>query len=231
MSGLNGPTPSSGSATLCHTLQHNLKIVSASPDIDAQKQRAIRLLLEGNCVSKTAETVGVDRSTIHRWVREPKFIAERNRLAKEARDACQERLRHLAGTAVEVVAQALEEGNLKAALSIIKIVGLGNIDKLDETTDEKQIVCRQVEQYAMENLLRNPFDRQRFGSKPPLHNENFVETLALILEELNARHSPPPSEADEIYLAAVVREDKRLQKVAEIRERVAAIQKRRQAPQ
>ena len=232
MSESSGTIPSSGSATLCHTLQHNLKIVSASPDIDAQKQRAIRLLLEGNCVSKTAETVGVDRSTIHRWLREPRFIAERNRLAKEARDACQERLRYLAGSAVEVVAQAIEEGNLKAAMSLIKIVGLGNIDKPDETTDEKRIICRLVEQYAMENLLQNPFDRQRFGSKPPLHNENFVETLALILEELNARHSPPPSEAEEIYLAAVVREDERLRQVAETRERVvAAIQKRRQAPQ
>lgn len=213
-------------------MPHNLKIVSASPDIDAQKQRAILLLLEGSTVSKTAEAVGVDRSTLHRWLREPRFVAERNRLAKEAREACQERLRYLAGTAVEVVAQAVEAGNLKAALNLIKIVGLGNIDKPDETTDEKKIICRQVEQYAMENLLRNPFDRQRFGSKPPLHNENFVETLALILEELNARHSPPPSEAEEIYLAAVVREEERLQQVAKTRDRVvAAIQKRRQAQQ
>lgn len=135
----------------------------------------------------------------------------------------------MAGTAVEVVAQAVEAGNLKAALNLIKIVGLGNIDKPDETTDEKRIICRQVEQYAMENLLQNPFDRQRFGSKPPLHNENFVENLALILEELNARHSPPPSEAEEIYLAAVVREEERLQQVAKTRDRVvAAIQKKRQ---
>ena len=222
--------PCSGSATQCDKMQQKIALASPLIDIAAQKQRAILLLLEGSTVSKTAEAVGVDRSTLHRWLREPRFVAERNRLAKEAREACQERLRYLAGTAVEVVAQAVEAGNLKASLSILKIVGLGNVGPGDEETAERRILCRLVENYCMENFLTEPFDRQRYGSKAPLHNENFNELKNLIYSDILTTQAPSPSEAEEIYLAAVVREDERLRQVAETRERVvAAIQKRRQA--
>lgn len=215
----------------CNTLPQKFTLApSLQSDINAQKQRAILLLLEGATITKTAETIGVDRSTMHRWLREPKFIAERNRRAKEAREACQERLRHLAGAAVEVVGKAVEAGNLRAALSLLKIVGLGNVGPGDEETAERRILCRLVEKYCMDNFLTEPFDRQRYGSKPPLHNENFIELKNLIYSDLLTTQAPSPSEAEEAYQEAVVREDERLRQVAETRERVvAAIQKRRQA--
>ena len=217
--------------TKCNTLPQKFTLApSLQSDINAQKQRAILLLLEGATITKTAETIGVDRSTMHRWLREPKFIAERNRRAKEAREACQERLRHLAGAAVEVVGKAVEAGNLRAALSLLKIVGLGNVGPGDEETAERRILCRLVEKYCMDNFLTEPFDRQRYGSKPPLHNENFIELKNLIYSDLLTTQAPSPSEAEEAYQEAVVREDERLRQVAETRERVvAAIQKRRQA--
>ena len=217
--------------TKCNTLPQKFTLApSLQSDINAQKQRAILLLLEGATITKTAETIGVDRSTMHRWLREPKFIAERNRRAKEAREACQERLRHLADAAVEVVGKAVEAGNLRAALSLLKIVGLGNVGPGDEETAERRILCRLVEKYCMDNFLTEPFDRQRYGSKPPLHNENFIELKNLIYSDLLTTQAPSPSEAEEAYQEAVVREDERLRQVAETRERVvAAIQKRRQA--
>ena len=218
------------SATVCNDLRQKISLAPPLIDIAAQKQQALQRLLEGNSVTKTAEAVGIDRSTLHRWLREPRFIAERNRLAKEARDACQERLRHLATQAVEVVAQAVEAGNLKAALNIIKIVGLGNVGPGDEETAERRILCRLVEKYCLENFLTEPFDRQRYGSKAPLHNENFIELKNLLYADLLTTQAPSPSEAEEAYQEAVVREDERLRQVAETRERVvAAIQKRRQA--
>ncbi|NMC31568.1 MAG: helix-turn-helix domain-containing protein [Veillonellaceae bacterium] len=219
------------SATVCNDLRQKISLAPPLIDIAAQKQQALQRLLEGNSVTKTAEAVGIDRSTLHRWLREPRFIAERNRLAKEARDACQERLRHLATQAVEVVAQAVEAGNLKAALNIIKIVGLGNVGPGDEETAERRILCRLVEKYCLENFLTEPFDRQRYGSKAPLHNENFIELKNLIYSDLITTQAPSPSEAEEAYQEAVIREEERLRQVAQIRERVAAIQKRRQAQQ
>ena len=119
---------------------------------------------------------------------------------------------------------------MKASLSILKIVGLGNVGPGDEETAERRILCRLVEKYSLENFLTEPFDRQRYGSKAPLHNENFNELKNLIYSDILTTQAPSPSEAEEIYLAAVVREDERLRQVAETRERVvAAIQKRRQA--
>lgn len=217
-------------ATKCDKMQQKLALVPPQPNIDALKQQAILRLLEGHSVTKTAEIVGINRATLHRWLREPKFIAERNSRAKEAREACQEHLRHLAGAAVEVVGKAVEAGNLRAALSILKIVGLGNVGPGDEETAERRILCRLVENYCMENFLTEPFDRQRYGSKAPLHNENFIELKNLLYADLLTTQAPSPSEAEEAYQEAVVREDERLRQVAETRERVvAAIQKRRQA--
>ena len=214
----------------CNTLPQKFTLApSLQSDINAQKQRAILLLLEGATITKTAETIGVDRSTMHRWLREPQFIAERNRRAKEAREACQERLRHLADAAVEVVGKAVESGNLKAALSLLKIVGLGDVGPGDEETAERRILCRLVEQYSLENWLFNPFDRQRYGSKAPLHNDRFLELKDLLYADLLTTYSPLPSDAEEVYRDAVVREDERAQRVHEIRERAAAVQKRRQA--
>ena len=212
----------------CNTLPQKFTLApSLQSDINAQKQRAILLLLEGATITKTAETIGVDRSTMHRWLREPHFIAERNRRAKEAREACQERLRHLADAAVEVVGKAVESGNLKAALSLLKIVGLGDVGPGDEETAERRILCRLVEQYSLENWLFNPFDRQRYGSKAPLHNDRFIELKDLLYADLLTTQAPSPSEAEEAYQEAVVREDERLQKVQELRNRARNIQKAR----
>ena len=212
----------------CNTLPQKFTLApSLQSDINAQKQRAILLLLEGATITKTAETIGVDRSTMHRWLREPQFIAERNRRAKEAREACQERLRHLADAAVEVVGKAVESGNLKAALSLLKIVGLGDVGPGDEETAERRILCRLVEQYSLENWLFNPFDRQRYGSKAPLHNDRFIELKDLLYADLLTTQAPSPSEAEEAYQEAVVREDERLQKVQELRNRARNIQKAR----
>ena len=210
-------------------MQQKIALAPPQPNIDAQKQQAILQLLEGHSVTKTAEVVGINRTTLHRWLREPQFIAERNRRAKEAREACQERLRHLAGAAVEVVGKAVESGNLRAALSLLKIVGLGNVGPGDEETAERRILCRLVEKYSLENFLVDPFDRQRYGSKAPLHNDRFIELKDLLYADLLTTYSPLPSDAEEVYRDAVVREDERAQRVHEIRERAAAVQKRRQA--
>ena len=92
---------STNPATKRDTTQQILKLVEPPADLAIQKQRALQLLLEGKSASQVAEMIGVDRTTIYRWLKEPSFIAERNRQANELRDAAQSRLHALVGKSIE----------------------------------------------------------------------------------------------------------------------------------
>ncbi len=182
-------------ATKCDKMQQKLALVPPQPNIDALKQQALLQLLEGHSVTKTAEIVGINRATLHRWLREPKFIAERNSRAKEAREACQERLRHLAGAAVEVVENRINAGDLKAALAVLKITGLAAGERVDEETDERKLISRRA------NLLAQSFWETLLMGEPAknLHkNPRYVETLHDFYMGLEQKYPPEISEADEL---------------------------------
>ena len=183
------------SATVCNDLRQKISLAPPLADIDGQKQQALQQLLEGNSVTKTAETVGVDRSTIHRWLREPKFIAERNRLVKEARDAARSRLHSMIGKAAEVVENRIKTGDLKAALAVLKMNGLATGEKVDEETDERKLISRRA------NLLAQSFWETILMGDPAknLHkNPRYVETLHDFYMGLEQKYRPEISEADEL---------------------------------
>ena len=49
------------------------------------QELALSALLLGRSVAEAADTAGVDRSTMHRWKKDPRFEAELNRLRADAR--------------------------------------------------------------------------------------------------------------------------------------------------
>ncbi len=86
--------------------------------------RALELVLSGSTISAAAQAVGIDRSTVHRWVRSDfEFQAALNRGKRELAEAVQARLLTVADKAAAVVGNAVDQGNLTAALAVLK--GLG----------------------------------------------------------------------------------------------------------
>ncbi len=97
-------------------------------ELSATQSRALHLLVGGTSVSKAAEEVGVDRSTLHRWLRDDwAFKAAVNGARVELQRAVQLRLAQVACAATEVVGTAIENGDVRAALAVLK--GLGRIEE------------------------------------------------------------------------------------------------------
>lgn len=60
--------------------------------------------------------------------------------------------------AIDVLSKALNDGNLRAAIELLKIVGIsGSAGKIDTETDPEQIVRRQAEKMAVEAYTAEPF--------------------------------------------------------------------------
>lgn len=211
---------SANPATKRDATQHNLRIIAPPADLAIQKQRALQLLLEGKSASQVAEMIGVDRTTIYRWLKEPSFIAERNRQANELRDAAQSRLHALVGKSIEVVERQLAAGNLKAALAVLKSTGMMALEKPDTETDECRLVKREVERLAMDAWTSLPFTEQEVGVRP-FHRPEFKNVVQMIDDELQAQYKPKPSEFVVVIDQAADREAERVYSISKRQEQLA----------
>jgi hypothetical protein len=85
------------------------------------QETAIAALLAGRTVTNAAEAAGVDRATVHRWLREHfGFQAAVNAGRRELREGVHTRLERLAEKAAGCVEKAIDGGDVKAALEILK---------------------------------------------------------------------------------------------------------------
>jgi hypothetical protein len=90
---------------------------------------AIQALARGQTVTQSATAAGVDRTTVHRWLRDdPEFIAELNLTHLETADGIRGEIRALASDAVKAVRELVTSPlsppavRLKAALAILETV-------------------------------------------------------------------------------------------------------------
>jgi hypothetical protein len=90
-------------------------------ELSAKQLTALESLLLGTSVTGAAAAAGVDRSTVHAWLRENfAFQAALNGGRKERRAAVSHRLEVLADDATKCVTEAVRQGNLKAALALLR---------------------------------------------------------------------------------------------------------------
>lgn len=96
-----------------------------SDSLTPSQERALTALLAGKTVTDAAATAEVDRTTVHRWLKEDfAFQAALNRSRRDLREALQARLLGLAEKAAECVERSLAAGDSKAALALLKGLGL-----------------------------------------------------------------------------------------------------------
>ena len=142
------------------------KITKLPPPNEARRERALQLLLAGTAVYETARTIGVAVRTVQRWRTNPHFQAEFNRRRLELHESAQTRLHGMTHKAIDVLAKAINDGNLKAAIELLKIVGFKSDSvRIDTETDPEQIVRRQAEKMAVEAYTAEPFAQVFPGNK------------------------------------------------------------------
>lgn len=92
-----------------------------------QKQMiAMETLLEGRTATDAAKSANVNRTTIHRWRKDPVFIAEYNRRCKEQQDAAFTHMQSVVLKAITTVENSIDQGDSRVALALLKGMGFLN---------------------------------------------------------------------------------------------------------
>jgi hypothetical protein len=109
--------------------------------VNRRQMLAISGLLSGSTVTFTANLIGVDRRTVHRWMHDPKFQAAYRFLEDDLRMAARAEVAGLTERAVRCVAEGLDRGNTRVALDLLKLLQVFSnrttperMDKAEERT-------------------------------------------------------------------------------------------------
>ncbi|CVK18407.1 helix-turn-helix domain-containing protein [Sporomusa sphaeroides] len=128
------------------------------PKLTVQQLNAIDLLASGVGVVKTAEVLGVNRHTITRWkTRNPFFMAQLNSRRKELWSEAHERLRGMVTKSLDVMEAALDSGDSRIAVEVLKAVNIyGGVPAPQGGTSVDAVMVEKAEQYAKELLYGHP---------------------------------------------------------------------------
>jgi hypothetical protein len=95
------------------------------PPLSKRQQQALELLQGGNTVTFAANLTGVTRATIHRWLKhDPAFMAAYQQSQEEHHRDTRARLLALARKAASAVEMALEKGDAKTGMQLLKTLGI-----------------------------------------------------------------------------------------------------------
>ena len=99
---------------------------NATPgELSTKQSRVLNALLLGSTVSSAAESGGVDRSTVYRWLKDDfVFQAELNRRRRDLCHAIERSLLATAVTAAETLRNAVEAGDVATSLQVLRGTGV-----------------------------------------------------------------------------------------------------------
>lgn len=124
--------------------------------LSVEQLNAIDILVLGKTDQETSEAVGVTRETVTRWRNDnPHFAAALNKQRRLVWGAGHDKLRSLTTKAVDAIEAALDSGDCKAAVEVIKAVGLyGHVEPPSGPIDPELVLWQQAKEWAMAELLK-----------------------------------------------------------------------------
>ncbi len=97
----------------------------AIESLAVEQRAALELLLMGKSLTESAKSAGVARATVYRWIKsDPVFRARYNEWHDLLHESSRSRLLSLTDKATDAVEKALEAGDAKAALQLLKGMGM-----------------------------------------------------------------------------------------------------------
>jgi Skp family chaperone for outer membrane proteins len=104
--------------------------------LSSKQLMAIDMILMGSNDREVAESLGVGRNTVNKWRNHDEdFQAELNERRRELNEATQNRIRSLTQKALDAIEYALERGDARIALEVLKMAGFA---KLEEPSIDKE---------------------------------------------------------------------------------------------
>jgi hypothetical protein len=134
-------------------------------ELSPAKATVLEALLAGSTVTEAALAAEVDRSTLYRWQRDPSFLATYNGRRAEMREAAEAKLQKLQKKALDAVERALDEGDSRVALTVLR--GMGLLDGKRPT-------------YGSDDPARVAKDRRATARKQELadRNQEMIDSLS-----------------------------------------------------
>ena len=121
--------------------------------ITPQQERAIGLMASGKTATDAAAGVGVSRATLYRWMRDdPAFVAAWNAWQGDQRQATRAQLLGLSGEAVAAVRGAMQKGDGRLGLAMLKAMGL--LAEQAVGSEDAELVGKQLDLARREEVLK-----------------------------------------------------------------------------
>ena len=172
-----------------------------------RQQKAAELLAAGKTKNVVAEEVGISRQQLWEWGKNVFFRSAVSRIHSDLWIENKQRLRGLGGKAVDVIATELDSGNLKAAIELLKLIGLSNgkialaqqgksVDDILEI-DATQYIDEVMEKWDKPSTGQEALQRE-FGDRPWLIKDR-VKTMrkaAVVPEDDEEEQSVNQGEED-----------------------------------
>ncbi|MQF69060.1 hypothetical protein FIM12_01800 [SAR202 cluster bacterium AD-804-J14_MRT_500m] len=138
------------------TKTHKLSQNGHSTGLTVTQLNAIDVLAQGKTDQETATVVGVSRESVSRWKNHnPNFIAELNKQRRLIWGASHDRLRSLLPKAIDTLETALERGDSKVAMELLKAAGIyGQIKPPSGSTDPEMVLWEEAIEWAKTELLK-----------------------------------------------------------------------------
>ena len=149
-------------------------------ELSARQLNAIEMLAMGQKVTDVATTLGINRHQIWKWQQNPYFVAAVNHERAELWGNAKQRLRGLLDRSVNALEQAVDEGDVKASIEVIKILGLyGQVGMAQEPQTGDEVMIQEAKSFVKE-LLAEPSD-------DPVAYMSFVQNMKpkLIFEKFH----------------------------------------------
>ena len=125
-------------------------LATIQPILNPAQTKALAVMLAGGTVTLAAKRAGVARETVHRWLREPLFLAELNGGKAEMMAKVRADLRVTAVEAAKFLREAMTSDysnktlKLKISLAVLKMVGADEPEPIGPT-DPDEIALDQRE--------------------------------------------------------------------------------------
>lgn len=128
-------------------MSQNATLATIEATQSPAQSRALSALLAGETVTSAAERAGVARETVHRWLREPSFLAELNGGKAEILATVRANLRETAVAAAKFLHEALTSQysnntlKLKVSLAVLRMVGADEPEAIGPTDPDEIAVA------------------------------------------------------------------------------------------
>jgi len=117
---------------------------SVSDALSTPQRTALTALIRGSNIKDAAQTAGVHRTTLHRWISSnPTFRAAYNAWQHECKESTKTKLLSVVQDALSTVISAIQKGNHSLAYRLLK--DLGVLTKIDPGLTDPQLLQKEMQ--------------------------------------------------------------------------------------